>query len=149
MLTPEQRREAARKANEARRRAGMPIGFAALTAEQRRELAGTGGKAAHGQKREHERTPEEARAAGRVAVLDLFGNPVSGSVVRLALVPIMIWAPGGFTRGSVIQATAVNGVATFRHVAIGTRGRYRLAAQIGSLVVLSGLFDVGLFGRQC
>jgi general stress protein YciG len=42
-----------------------PRGFAALTPEQRREIASMGGKAAHAQGRGHRFTSEEARAAGR------------------------------------------------------------------------------------
>jgi general stress protein YciG len=40
-------------------------GFSAMTADQQREIASKGGKAAHAMGRAHEFSPEEARAAGR------------------------------------------------------------------------------------
>jgi hypothetical protein len=40
------------------------IGFAALSAAERRRLASKGGKAAHANGQAHEFTPDEARAAG-------------------------------------------------------------------------------------
>jgi hypothetical protein len=43
-------------------------------------------------------------------VLDQFGNPLSGVVLSLALVPILTVGPVGFGAGSVVQATAVNSV---------------------------------------
>lgn len=43
---------------------GKPRGFAALTPEQRRDIASQGGRAAHASGNAHEFTAEEARAAG-------------------------------------------------------------------------------------
>ena len=40
-------------------------GFASMPPDKRREIASSGGKAAHAQGRAHEFTVEEARAAGR------------------------------------------------------------------------------------
>jgi hypothetical protein len=40
-------------------------GFAAMTPEKKREIAGMGGRAAHATGRAHQFTTEEARAAGR------------------------------------------------------------------------------------
>jgi hypothetical protein len=48
----------------------------------------------------------------------------------------------------VLQATTVNGVATFGAVFFGARGRYVLVAEVGSIKVLSSIFDVGLYGRD-
>ena len=41
------------------------IGFASMSQEQRRAIAGLGGKAAHAQGKAHVWTREEAQAAGR------------------------------------------------------------------------------------
>jgi len=41
-----------------------PRGFAAITPERRKEIAGQGGRAAHASGNAHEFTSEEARAAG-------------------------------------------------------------------------------------
>jgi hypothetical protein len=40
-------------------------GFATMSAEQKREIASMGGKAAHAQRVAHEFTSEEAKVAGR------------------------------------------------------------------------------------
>lgn len=40
-------------------------GFAAMSEEERREIARKGGKASHARGQAHEFTPEEAREAGR------------------------------------------------------------------------------------
>lgn len=40
-------------------------GFAALSAEKKREIAGMGGRAAHASGHAHQFTTEEARAAGK------------------------------------------------------------------------------------
>ena len=40
-------------------------GFAAMSPEKKREIAGMGGRAAHATGRAHQFTTEEARAAGR------------------------------------------------------------------------------------
>jgi uncharacterized protein len=40
-------------------------GFAAMTPEKKREIAGMGGRAAHATGRAHQFTTEEARAAGK------------------------------------------------------------------------------------
>jgi hypothetical protein len=84
----------------------------------------------------------------QVLVLDQFGNRLSGVVVRLALVPIATIGPAAFSPGSVVQATAVNGVATFSRVALGARGRYLLLAVVGSVGVLSDPFDVAVISRS-
>jgi hypothetical protein len=84
----------------------------------------------------------------QVQVRDGFGNPVSGVVVRLTLVPIVAQGPPGFTAGSVVQAMSVNGVAMFSRVAIAARGRYRLRAEVGGVAVFSDAFNVGLNGRR-
>lgn len=42
---------------------GKPRGFAALTPEQRRDVATRGGRAAHASGHAHQYTPEEGRAA--------------------------------------------------------------------------------------
>lgn len=49
-----------------RHRAPLPRGFAAMTPERRRELAASGGRAAHANGTAHEWTPSEASAAGKV-----------------------------------------------------------------------------------
>lgn len=41
-----------------------PRGFAAMSAEQRKQIAGMGGRAAHASGNAHQFTSEEARAAG-------------------------------------------------------------------------------------
>jgi general stress protein YciG len=43
----------------------MARGFAAMTVEQKREIASKGGKTAHALGVAHKWTPEEAQAAGR------------------------------------------------------------------------------------
>lgn len=43
-----------------------PRGFAALSPERRREIASSGGKAAHEQGKAHQFTSEEGREAGRL-----------------------------------------------------------------------------------
>jgi len=75
--------------------------------------------------------------AFHVWVLDRFGNPLSGVVMRLALVPILTVGLAGFGAGSVVQAMAVNSVATFGRVAIRTLGRYELPAFAGLVGALS------------
>ena len=40
-------------------------GFAAMSPEKKREIAGMGGRAAHASGRAHQFSPEEARAAGK------------------------------------------------------------------------------------
>jgi general stress protein YciG len=42
------------------------VGFAAMSREERREIASRGGRAAHAAGHAHEFTPEEARKAGRL-----------------------------------------------------------------------------------
>jgi hypothetical protein len=84
----------------------------------------------------------------QVLVQDRYGNPLCGVVVRMTLVRIVSpWAPA-FSPGSVVQATAVNGVATFSRVAIGKRGRYNLRAYAGLVDMLSNPFDVGSVGGR-
>jgi RHS repeat-associated protein len=84
----------------------------------------------------------------QVLVLDRYGNPLSGVVVRLALVAAASHGPSGFAPGSVVQATAVNGVATFSRVAISARGSYRLLAEVGPVEALSEPFSVAPRGRR-
>jgi hypothetical protein len=66
----------------------------------------------------------------------------------LTLIQTGIGARGSFVPGSVVQATTVNGVATFRHLAISAPGRYQLRAEVGLLDAVSGFFDIGLDGRM-
>lgn len=49
-------------------------GFASMSAEEHREIASKGGKAAHKMGRAHEWTAEEARAAGRKGGLASMGG---------------------------------------------------------------------------
>jgi hypothetical protein len=84
----------------------------------------------------------------QVLVLDQSGNRLSGVVVRLALWPITTVGPAGCSAGSVVQATTVNGVATFSRVAIATRGRYKLLIGVGVADVLSNPFDGVQPGRE-
>ena len=65
-----------------------------------------------------------------IAVFDRFGDPWSGVNVHLVLIPIG-GSKGHFTRGSVIHATTINGVATFSNLAISAPGRYVLRAELG------------------
>jgi hypothetical protein len=97
--------------------------------------------------------PGNALAGGllspfRVLVVDALGRPVSGTLIRVSLVPVA--APPGavFASGSVLQAVAVNGVATFDQVAITLRGHYSLLAEVGATDVFSDPFNVGWFGRE-
>jgi hypothetical protein len=97
--------------------------------------------------------PGNAPAGGllspfRVLVVDALGRPVSGTLVHLGLVTVA--APRGavFAPGSVLQAVAVNGVATFDRVAITLRGRYKLLAEGGAAGIYSDPFNVGSFGRD-
>jgi hypothetical protein len=95
--------------------------------------------------------PRNAPANGllppfQVLLLDRFGNPASGTV-RVALIPIAVTGPAGFSRGRRVQASAVNGIAMVSQVAISTRGRYRLLAYVDGVGELSDPFDVGLHGR--
>jgi uncharacterized protein len=45
--------------------ARRPRGFAAMSPEKKKEIAGMGGRAAHAAGRAHQFTTEEARAAGK------------------------------------------------------------------------------------
>jgi hypothetical protein len=83
-----------------------------------------------------------------VLVVDALGRPVSGALIRLSLVPVAAPRGAGFAPGSVLQAVAVNGVATFDRVAITLRGRYKLLADVDDTGVFSDPFNVGRFGRQ-
>jgi len=49
-------------------------GFAAMSPEQRKEIASQGGKAAHAKGTAHQFTPEEARAAGKKGGASLSRN---------------------------------------------------------------------------
>jgi hypothetical protein len=88
-------------------------------------------------------------------VFDRFGNPWSGVNVRVVLVPIG-GAKGHFTRGSVIHAKTINGVATFSKLAISAPGDYVLRAVLGRQHVKSHPFNIAaqaasghaLFGRR-
>jgi hypothetical protein len=84
----------------------------------------------------------------QVRVLDQFGNPLSGVVVTLRLVPMVAQRSQKSIAGSTVQAMAVNGVASFSQVTIPVRGLYKMGADIGGAFVLSDPFTVGLFGRQ-
>src|SRR5262249_14918556 len=97
--------------------------------------------------------PDNALVGGllppfRVLVVDALGRPVSGTLIRLSLVPVAAPRGAAFAPGSVLQAVAVNGVATFGHVAITLRGRYKLLAEVGTRSVFSDSFNVGWFWRQ-
>ncbi len=83
----------------------------------------------------------------RVLVLDQFGKPLNGVTVQIGLVSLLRQPPGGFSPGSMLQATTVNGVATFSRVAVNLRGRYRLSAGAGAVSLFSGPFSVGRLGR--
>jgi uncharacterized repeat protein (TIGR01451 family) len=83
-----------------------------------------------------------------VGAADKFGNRLTGVTVTLHLVPITTAGPASFIKGSVLQATTVNGIATFSHVGINTRGAFRLLATVPGLFTYSGTFAVGLFGRH-
>jgi hypothetical protein len=84
----------------------------------------------------------------QVLALDLYGNRLSGIVVRLELVPLLHPGPTGFRPGSVLQATTANGVATFSHVAIAGLGRYELLAAAGAVGAYSDPFSVGFEGLR-
>jgi hypothetical protein len=76
-----------------------------------------------------------------VLVVDQNGNLVNGPVT-LTLMPIKKHQRAKFGRGSVTQATAVNGVATFARVSISTKGKFRLIAHAGAVTAQSGVFTV-------
>jgi hypothetical protein len=64
-----------------------------------------------------------------VAVQDAYGNAVtSNATINLAVGS----GPAGFASGSTTSATAVNGVATFSNLMLGTAGNYTLTASSGS-----------------
>ncbi|HKI36855.1 MAG TPA: hypothetical protein VKA46_33695 [Gemmataceae bacterium] len=84
----------------------------------------------------------------QVLAVDQFGNRLNGVVVNLVLIPVATTGPAGFSPGSVVQATAVNGVATFSHFAINACGRYQLDAfDFPGVFALSNPFDVDPRGR--
>jgi hypothetical protein len=65
-----------------------------------------------------------------VAVQDAYGNAVtSGASITLAVNS----GPAGFTSGSTLSATAVNGVATFSNLNLTAAGSYTLSASASSL----------------
>jgi hypothetical protein len=78
----------------------------------------------------------------QVEVRDRLGNLVSGVAVSLSLVPRGASQPVDFGPGSVVQATTVDGVATFDRLAVSRRGRYRLVANLGGIEVSSSAFRV-------
>jgi uncharacterized repeat protein (TIGR01451 family) len=96
--------------------------------------------------------PNTFLAPIQVKALDRFGNLLNGVVVSLALVPITSVGSTGFLAGSVLQATTVNGVATFSRVAISTtRGLFQLRASaplISGVLAYSNSFEVGILGRH-
>ena len=67
----------------------------------------------------------------QVVVYDSYGNTVTSntSTVTLAVAS----GPAGFTSGSTLTATAVNGVATFSNLTLNTAGTYSLHYTDGSL----------------
>src|SRR4029077_4091362 len=69
--------------------------------------------------------------AVKVAVADAFGNIILGntSTVTIAVAS----GPGGFATGSTTSVAAVNGVATFSNLLLGTPGTYTLRASDGAL----------------
>jgi hypothetical protein len=77
-----------------------------------------------------------------VLVVDALGRPVSGTLVRLSLVPVAAPPGAAFTPRSVVQAVTVNGVATFDRVAITLPGRYKLLAEVGGTSISSDPFNV-------
>jgi hypothetical protein len=81
-----------------------------------------------------------------VEVLDALNRPLAGAVVSLRLVPLGSVGPAGFSGGSAVAAA--NGVATFRAVAVYTRGLYRIEADSGSVAGLSNAFSVSLDSRH-
>jgi hypothetical protein len=79
-------------------------------------------------------------------VFDKYGNPLSGVTVQLSPVLPLGLPPAGFSPGSVLQATTVDGVATFGRVALYSRGLYRLTVRVGGQNLLSDRFVIGLPG---
>ncbi|MFO0888568.1 MAG: hypothetical protein U0790_05400 [Isosphaeraceae bacterium] len=76
-----------------------------------------------------------------VAVFDRFGQLWSGVGVNVTLIPLG-GARGRLVRGSVLNATTINGVATFSQLAITAPGRYVLRVQIGRRRVISDPFEI-------
>jgi hypothetical protein len=77
-----------------------------------------------------------------VAVLDKFGNPLSGVTVTMTLLPVGVRSRGHFVRGSVLRANTLDGVATFNDLAISAPGRYVLRAVVGNVHTHSEVFEI-------
>jgi hypothetical protein len=77
----------------------------------------------------------------KVAVLDVFGNVVTGNTSTVTL--SIATGPGVFAAGSTLSVAAVNGVATFSNLKLNTAGAYTLKAADGTLTVpTSGSFTI-------
>jgi hypothetical protein len=76
-------------------------------------------------------TAGTAMTAIQATVQDAYGNTVKSntSIVTIAVAS----GPAGFTAGSTLTATAVNGVATFSNLILNTAGTYTFTAAVGSL----------------
>lgn len=71
-------------------------GFASMSLEKRREIAGKGGRAAHARGTAHQFTKEEAREAGRLG-----GTKISQDRAHMA----RIGSKGGKARRALVEAT--------------------------------------------
>jgi hypothetical protein len=67
----------------------------------------------------------------QVAVEDQYGNIVTSNTSTMSVT--VSSGPAGFASGSTTTVAAVNGVATFSKLILGTKGRYTLKVSDGSL----------------
>ncbi len=77
-----------------------------------------------------------------IAVLDKFGRRWSRLTVRVTLIRIGARSRGHFVRGSVLRAKTVNGIATFRRLAISAPGKYQLRVEVGGKRLRSQVFVI-------
>jgi hypothetical protein len=68
--------------------------------------------------------------AVQVEAIDQFGNVLATDQGRQFTVSVAN-GPGGFTSGSTLSATDVNGIATFNNLVLTTAGSYTLRATVG------------------
>ena len=70
-------------------------------------------------------------SAVQVAVEDQYGNIVTSNTSTMSVT--VSSGPAGFASGSTTTVAAVNGVATFSKLILGTKGSYTLKVSDGSL----------------
>jgi hypothetical protein len=78
----------------------------------------------------------------RIAVLDKFGSRWSHLTVRMTLIRVGARSRGHFVRGSVLRAKTVDGIATFRRLAISSPGKYELRVVVGRKHLRSEVFVI-------